>query len=91
MLSAMHRVYFNSNEMSYKDDEPRFYLGLSPSVEDLALIPDKHDGMHVIIYMTGELEMEATLEFDAKHGCWMAWPVEGTTKIYPEAFGSHQA
>jgi len=43
--------------------------------------------MRVVIYMTGELEMEATLEFDQKYGRWMARPIEGTTKIYPEAYG----
>jgi hypothetical protein len=30
--------------------------------------------------MTGELEMEATLEFDMASGAWMARPIEGTLK-----------
>jgi hypothetical protein len=41
--------------------------------------------MRVIIYMTGELEMEAVLSFDSKWNVWIAMPIAGTTKIYPEA------
>jgi hypothetical protein len=90
MLCAMHRVYFDTNEASFEDGTCRYELRLSASVRDLASIADKHDGMRVIVYMTGELEMEAALEFDAQEGCWMARPIEGTTKIYPEALGLPQ-
>jgi hypothetical protein len=36
--------------------------------------------MRVIIYMTGELEMEATLAFSQEHDAWMAQPISGTIK-----------
>jgi hypothetical protein len=36
--------------------------------------------MRVIIYMTGELEMEAVLAFMPEHAAWIARPVPGTTK-----------
>jgi hypothetical protein len=78
----MHRIYFDANEATFEPGVCRYDLGLRSSVKDLAEIVDKHDGMRVIIYMPGELEMEATLEFDAKYGCWMARPIPGTTNHY---------
>jgi hypothetical protein len=42
------------------------------------------DGLRVIIYMTDELEMDATLEFDQSQDAWMARPIAGTTKLYPQ-------
>jgi len=81
---TLHRIYFDTNA----GDGARYDLGLRGSLEDIAPISDQlQDGMRVVIYMTGELEMEATLEFDQKYGRWMARPIEGTTKIYPEAYG----
>ncbi len=85
MLSAMHRIYFDTNEASYDEDGGcRYDLSLPSSMRDLASIEEPRDGMRVVIYMTRELEMEATLEFDVKLGHWMARPIEGTTR-YPEA------
>jgi len=81
---TLARIYFDTNA----GDGARYDLGLRGSLEDIAPISDQlQDGMRVVIYMTGELEMEATLEFDQKYGRWMARPIEGTTKIYPEAYG----
>jgi hypothetical protein len=36
--------------------------------------------MCVTIYMTGELEMEAILEFDQTYSCWIGRAIEGTIK-----------
>jgi hypothetical protein len=82
----LHRIYFDSNERHFDPKGIRYDLGLRSSLRDIALVADQlQEGMRVIIYMTGELEMEATLEFDQKYRCWMGRPIEGTTKIYPEA------
>jgi hypothetical protein len=76
----MHRIYFDTNE---GPDSRRYALWLRQSLEDMAAISDElHDGLHVIIYMTDELEMEAILEFDNTHGAWMAKPIKGTEKYY---------
>ena len=79
MLSAMHRVYFDSNEGPEGHD--RYGLWLGRSKLDLARIPGgPKQGMIVTIYMIGEIEMEAMLEWDAKWGGWTARPVEGTLR-----------
>ena len=76
----MHRIYFDTNT---GPDNERYGLWVAGSLHDLAPIADQlHDGLHVIIYMTGELEMEAVLEFDAGWDGWAARPVPGTTRYY---------
>jgi hypothetical protein len=42
--------------------------------------------MLVTIYMTGEIEMEATLEWDADWKAWTAHPVEGTDRPNHETY-----
>ena len=75
----MHRIYFDTNEGNGK----RYALWLSASRSDLASISSElRDGLRVIIYMTDELEMEATLEYDAEQGAWMAIPDDSTIKHY---------
>jgi hypothetical protein len=60
----MHRIYLDGHECPDKD---RLGLWLDRSLQDLAKIPGgPREGMTVTIYMTGEFEMEATLEWDAK-------------------------
>ena len=54
----MYRVYFDTNEGVAEG----YGLWLNASMKDLSRIPDgPQEGMRVIIYMTGELEMQATL------------------------------
>ncbi len=70
----MHRIYFDLHEGpgDFPGDR-RYTLWLSNSLKDIAPIASElRDGLRVVIYMTGELEMEAVLEFDPKHGTWMA-------------------
>jgi hypothetical protein len=79
MLSAMHRVCFDGNEGPEGHD--RYGLRLDRSKLDLARIPGgQNQGMIVTIYMTGEIEMEAVLEWDAKWDGWTARPVEATLR-----------
>jgi hypothetical protein len=76
----MYRIYFDGNE---GPDEPanRYGLWLDKSKKDLANIPGGPvEGMLVTIYMVAEMEMEATLEWNAKWNDWTAKPVEGTIR-----------
>ena len=43
------------------------------------LIGGPKEGLVVTIYMIGEVEMEATLQWDARWKCWVGQTVEGTT------------
>jgi hypothetical protein len=81
----MHRIFFDTNEGNY---EHGYWLALPGSLKDIAPIADQlHNGLRVTIYMTNELEMEATLQFDEQYGYWIARPIEGTTKYYDEPEG----
>ncbi len=87
LLSAMHRVYFDGNEGT---DDERYGLWLGKSVQDLARIPDgPREGMMVTIYMVGEIEMEATLEWDNRWNGWTARPIEGTCRPNSESWEDH--
>jgi hypothetical protein len=56
----MYRIYFDSNDGI--PDTSCYGLWLDKSLEDLAKIPSgPREGMMVTIYMTGEIEMEASL------------------------------
>jgi hypothetical protein len=77
----VHRIYFDTNEGT----DERYDLGLQASINDLAAIPGgPREGLRVVIYMTGELEMEATLEYDGSRSSWMAVPDDSTIKYYDE-------
>jgi hypothetical protein len=66
----MYRIYFDGNDGL---DDKRYGLWLGKSTEDLAKIPGgPKERMQVTIYMTGEIEMEATLEWDEKWNAWTA-------------------
>ena len=79
----MHRIYFDTNNSA----EPgRYVLHVAGSVADIEPIADQlRDGLRVVIYMTGELELEATLEFDPTWNAWTAREVPGTLRYYDEA------
>jgi hypothetical protein len=79
---AMYRIYFDTNEA---DDHGRYTLTCRGSLDDIAPIADKlHVGLHVIIYMTGELEFEAVLDLDERHNIWVASPIWSTIKYYDD-------
>jgi hypothetical protein len=74
----MNRIYFDSNE---GPNDHAYGLWLAKSLEDIAMIPGgPKEGMLVTIYMIGEIEMEATLEWNAKWNSWTARPLEGTVR-----------
>jgi len=85
-MTQLPRVYFDTNE----GHEAGYLLILDQSVRDLAALGERlRDGLRVIIYMTGELEMEAHLRFDRAstvrrpdepEGAWIAEPIEGTIR-----------
>jgi hypothetical protein len=78
----MYRVYFDGNEGTA---DGRYGLWLAPSIHDLSLIPGgPRNGMRIVIYMTGEGEMEAILQYDDAWNGWTARPVEGTWKTSDE-------
>jgi antitoxin component YwqK of YwqJK toxin-antitoxin module len=84
----MYRIYFDGNDSEIYEGEFCFSLCVLGSLESIAPIADKlSEGMRVVIYQTGELETEATLKFNREHGCWLARPIEGTHKYYPEGLG----
>ncbi len=73
---TMHRIYFDTNERTVIDC---FLLHLAPSLADLAAIPGGPKiGMRLVTYMLGELECEATLDFDLAHASWASRPIEET-------------
>jgi hypothetical protein len=81
---TMHRIYFDGNEGT---EDSNYGLWLNRSRNDLAKIPGgPREGMKVTIYMIGEIEMEATLEWNAKWNGWTARPIEGTTRPNQEAW-----
>jgi hypothetical protein len=45
--------------------------------------------MRVVIYMVGEIEMEATLEWDAQWNGWTARWIEGTCRPNNETWKEH--
>ena len=74
MLSGMDRIYFDTNEGT---EDGRYGLWLGKSLEDLAKIPNgPKEGMTVTIYMTGEVEAEASLEWCGAP--WNAWTARVT-------------
>lgn len=74
----MHRIYFDSNDRTGAN---LYGLWLNKSKEDLAKIPGgPREGITVTIYMTGEIEMEATLEWNTQLNTWTARAIEQTIR-----------
>lgn len=73
---TLHRAFFDTNAAGMVDG---YWLGFDQSRKDLeALGDDLREGLRVTIYMPNELEMDATLRFDAADAVWCAEPIEGT-------------
>jgi hypothetical protein len=84
----MHRVYFDTHEQV----GPGYALWLPTSRADLERIgPELREGLGIIIEMTGELEMEATLTHDPESDTWVAVAVPGTLKHHPDAIAAYDA
>jgi len=74
----MHRVYFDGNEGT---ETGCYGLWLDRSIEDLAKIPNgPKEGMKITIYMIGEIEMEAMLEWSERWKGWVARPILETVR-----------
>ena len=75
---ALHRVFFDTNDGSI---ERGYWLGFDQSRKDLAALGTAlREGTAVTIYMPNELEMTATLRFDANEDVWWADPVADIIK-----------
>ncbi len=68
----MHRIFFDANTGNHEEGyELRFALSLA----DLESIGDElREGLMVILYMPGELEIKSVLSFDKKCGFWRGIP-----------------
>jgi hypothetical protein len=72
----MFRIYFDENEA---DEHGRYDLGIPGSLMDIEPLSEQlSDGLHVILYEDGSLEVEAVLEFEPKYNVWMARPLWDT-------------
>jgi len=77
---VLHRISFDTNESAVNG--PGYSLGFPTAVRDLANIPGgPQEGMRAIIYMVGEMEVEAILNFDPILKIWNAIPIQGTERF----------
>jgi hypothetical protein len=73
------RIYADFNHV---DEKGRLMLDTVGSLRDIARLGQQmSDGMTVILYMTDELEVEATVSFD---GIWVGVPDFSTVRYYNE-------
>src|SRR6476661_8806150 len=72
MIRAKPRIFFDSNAGT---DERGYFLWFDTSKAEIAAIENVETGQTVRLYMPGELEVDATLRFDDKHGCWIGVPI----------------
>lgn len=74
----MFRIYFDENE---GDEQGRYDLSIPGSLADIEPVADKlRDGMRVMLYEDGSLEVEAVLEFEPGYDIWMARPLWDTLR-----------
>ena len=65
------------------DEHDRYDLGIPGSLKDIEPLAGKlSDGLHVILYEDGSLEVEAILEFEPKYNIWMARPLWETLRRF---------
>ena len=68
-MPDLPRIYFDTNE---QDDSGAYLLSVFGAQEDIRRLGDSlHPGMRVLLYMTDELEVEATLEYDSQYHYWL--------------------
>lgn|GEM_PF-1506719 len=73
------RIYvdFNTLNQDFWSDERRV------RINSRAERPNLRDGQRVVVY-DEEFEVEATLEYDSKHGVWWARPDWSTRRDLPD-------
>jgi hypothetical protein len=70
------KIYSDFNN---KDELHRVRLNLARSKTDIENSKEKiASGAHVLLYVEGEFDVEAVLDFDAKHNSWVASPIYST-------------
>ncbi len=68
-MPDLPRIYFDTNE---QDDSGAYLLSVFGAQEDIKRLGDSlHPGIRVLLYMTDELDVEATLEYDSVYDCWL--------------------
>ena len=68
----MLRIYCDFNDAI---DETRYTLSCVGAMRDIERLTGQlHDGLRVVLYMTGELEAEGTIQFDPQYQCWVGTP-----------------
>ena len=68
-MPDLPRIYFDTNEL---DDSGAYSLSVFGAQKDIKRLGDSlHPGMRVLLYMTDELEVEATLEYDGVYKRWL--------------------
>ena len=74
----MLKIYSDFNN---KDELNRIRLNLPLSKLAIENSNEKlAPGVHVLLYVDGEFEVEAVLDFDNKRGLWLASPIYSTIK-----------
>ncbi|UPJ52037.1 hypothetical protein IVB30_12185 [Bradyrhizobium sp. 200] len=74
------KIYGDFNN---KDELHRVRLNLPRSKNEIQNSKDKiAAGTHVLLYMEGEFEVEAVLDFDSKYDLWVASPIYSTIVYY---------
>ena len=68
-MSELPRIYFDTNDLA---ESGAYSLNIAGSLEDIRRLGDSlRPGMRVLLYMTDELEVEATLEYDSRYHHWL--------------------
>jgi hypothetical protein len=74
----MYRISFDTNFGSAEFGYP---LSFRQSLKEIEQIGEElREGLCVIIYMDGELEMDAILRFDKELGHWLGVPIPNTIR-----------
>jgi len=68
-MAELPRIYFDTNE---SEDTDLFNLSIPGSLKDIHGLSDSlRPGLRVLLYMTDDLEVEATLEYDNVYKRWL--------------------
>ena len=78
MTDALPRIFFDSNEGTLQNG---YWLNLPTSRRDLEKLGEQlREGLHVLLHMPTEFEVEAVLTFDREFNLWVGMPVASTLR-----------
>ena len=81
-MADLPRIYFDSNAGTA---DGRYILSIVGALQDIERLGDVlRPGMRVLLYMTDELEVEATLEYDSQRQHWLGLPDDSTMRVLGE-------